>query len=138
MRNKSVFIVEDDPDLLEFYSMILEVNNWIIKGMTSNGFKAVDLYKNMNSRPDIVILDLILPGSSGIDIAKAILDIDPSQKILFISGHTALLDDDPQLCQLPRLRKAFSVTQLLSKLEELNGFNNHLETNGESMKNMGS
>lgn len=125
--NNSVFIVEDDPDLLEFYSMILDINNWTIKEMTTNGYNAVELYKKNNSHPEIVILDIILPGSSGIDIAKAILDINPSQKILFISGHTNLLDSDPHLCHLPTLEKPFNVTQLLLKLEEIRGIDNHLE-----------
>lgn len=119
--------MEDDPDLLEFYSMILDINGWSVKEMTTNGHNAIELYRNFNSRPEIVILDIFLSGVSGIDIAKAILDMNPSQKILFISGHTKLLDEEPHLCHLPTLEKPFNISQLLSKLEEIRYINNHLE-----------
>jgi DNA-binding NarL/FixJ family response regulator len=39
--------------------------------------------------PDLVILDIILPGVSGIEAARQIRQVSPQSRILFLSQHTA-------------------------------------------------
>jgi DNA-binding response OmpR family regulator len=51
----------------------------------SNAADAVSLFRT--HRPDIVLLDVELPGSAGVDIAARILDLDPEAAVLFLSGH---------------------------------------------------
>jgi CheY-like chemotaxis protein len=38
--------------------------------------------------PDLVVLDFIMPGLSGADVARKILDKHPQQPILFVSGYS--------------------------------------------------
>ncbi len=67
--NITIFIVEDDPDINE----ILEDNLWRegyrLRTFT-NGEKALDAI--MKTPPDLIILDLNLPGMSGLEICKYI------------------------------------------------------------------
>jgi two-component system LytT family response regulator len=115
---KTVFIVEDDHHLLELYMMILNNKGWSILGTFDNGKVTQKEYQKLNEKPVVTILDFILPGCSGLDVAKKILEINPNQKILFVSGQIDLLSNDPVLKEFPRLLKPFSPESLIQKLSE--------------------
>lgn len=38
-------------------------------------------------KPDILVLDLIMPGKDGLDILNEVLVVDPALKLVLISGH---------------------------------------------------
>ena len=67
---KKVFIIEDDPFLVKAYKFIFEKENlevWVAK----DGEEAVS-FMGRSEMPDIVLLDLMLPGMSGFDVLAAI------------------------------------------------------------------
>ena len=41
-------------------------------------------------RPDLILLDWMLPGGSGIELARRAAEIDPEMKIMFITGFAAV------------------------------------------------
>ena len=116
---KSIFIVEDDEDLIEFYSFLIVMNDWEILAFTQNGAHAIEMYQNFNIKPDVVILDLDLPECSGIEVANRILDHSPNQSLFFISGKIHLLNDYPSFKNSPKLQKPFDTTHFLMKLSSL-------------------
>ena len=116
---KSIFIVEDNEDLIEFYSFLIWINDWEILATSRNGAHAIEIYRNFDIRPDVVILDLELPGCSGIDVAKRILDHTPNQSLFFISGKIDLLNDHPKFKSSPKLQKPFDTTHFVMKLSSL-------------------
>lgn len=73
MRNK-ILIVEDEKDILELIRYNLEKEDFRVTCCNSGG-KALDSIKK--DSPDLVVLDLMLPGLSGLEICK-ILRNDPS------------------------------------------------------------
>ncbi|MFX0051678.1 MAG: response regulator [Candidatus Hodarchaeota archaeon] len=119
IRDNTVMIVEDDKDLLELYSVILEKINWQIIATSSNGIQAMKLYNELAIKPDVIILDLKLPGFSGDTVAKLILEKNPDQKIIFISGNCDLLNRNPYLKYFPRISKPFTISQLIEKLGKI-------------------
>ena len=48
------------------------------------------LEKVAELRPDLIVLDIGLPGISGIEAARQILQISPTSKIIFLSQHDSL------------------------------------------------
>lgn len=54
-----------------------------------DGESAVE--KAEETRPDIILLDISLPGMSGIDAARKIARISPDSRIIFVSQHDSLL-----------------------------------------------
>ena len=64
---KSVLLVEDEPNIIEAISFLLERDGWTVR-LHSNGADAVS--RVHETKPDIVILDVMLPGRSGFDILK--------------------------------------------------------------------
>ena len=65
--SKTVLLVEDEPNIIEAISFILSRDGWRV-ATHSNGVDAVQAIRTR--RPDLVILDVMLPGRSGYDILR--------------------------------------------------------------------
>lgn len=76
----SVFIVEDDEAILNFYFHLLELNDWKILAISKNGIDALGIYQGLSRHPEVVIMDINLPGCCGIELAKKILDMNSFQR----------------------------------------------------------
>lgn len=67
MPGESVFVIEDDKDIFELIKYNLQKENYQVAG-ASNGEEAL---KAVRKRPpDLILLDLMLPGIDGIEICK--------------------------------------------------------------------
>ena len=62
-EDKTVLIVDDEPDVVEYFSGILERAGFNVV-TASNGREALD--RVIKRRPDFISLDLVMPGKSGI------------------------------------------------------------------------
>ncbi len=66
---KKVLLVDDEPDALEIYAMRLEIMGYqVVKA--DDGEKALALAKT--ERPDLIILDLMLPKIEGFDVCRSL------------------------------------------------------------------
>lgn len=70
---QQVLLIEDEPNIIEAISFILSRDGWAVK-THSNGADAVAVIKER--RPDVVILDVMLPGKSGYEVLRE-LRTDP-------------------------------------------------------------
>lgn len=66
---KKVLLIEDEQNIIEAVSFILSRDGWDVK-THSNGHDAIDAVRTR--APDLVILDVMLPGKSGFDILREI------------------------------------------------------------------
>jgi len=70
---KNIFIVEDDPDVLSLLSHILNKNGYKTRTFTCGE----DILKDIEvEKPDLILLDLILPGINGLEVCEK-LKSDP-------------------------------------------------------------
>ncbi len=63
--SKRVLLIEDEPNIIEAISFILSRAGWDVV-THSNGHDAIEAVQNR--QPDVVILDVMLPGRSGYEI----------------------------------------------------------------------
>jgi two-component system phosphate regulon response regulator PhoB len=90
LKNKgTILAVDDEEDILELVRYNLEKEGYIIHTATS-GEDAVRMIKK--SPPDLVILDLMLPGMDGLDVCKSLKN-DPKTKQIPIIMLTAKGDE---------------------------------------------
>lgn len=68
---KRVLLIEDEPNIIEAIKFILSRDGWDVK-THSNGHDALDAIRAR--APDMIILDVMLPGKSGYDILREIRD----------------------------------------------------------------
>uniref|UniRef100_UPI001857AE6A response regulator n=1 Tax=Sphingomonas sp. TaxID=28214 RepID=UPI001857AE6A len=84
-RDASVLVIDDDPDVRGFIVSSLEEQGYRV-AEASDGRKGLKAFAS--ERPDLVVLDFIMPGLSGAEVAKRILAEAPGQPILFVSGYS--------------------------------------------------
>ena len=59
-----------------------------ITGQVSDGMEAFERARQL--QPDLILLDIGLPGLHGIEAARQIARVSPNSKILFVSQHSSL------------------------------------------------
>ncbi len=64
---RSVLLIEDEPNIIEAISFLLERDGWTVR-LHTEGEGAVEAVAAAS--PDVVVLDVMLPGRSGFDILK--------------------------------------------------------------------
>ena len=72
---KSVMIVEEDPSYRILLRKILRNLNCNVVGESSGGDEAISLYER--KKPDIVLLDILLPQKYGLEVLKKIRQLKP-------------------------------------------------------------
>ena len=79
-----VLVVDDAAFMRLAIKNVLEKNGFLVVGDAKNGRKAVEKY--IETRPDIVTMDITMPDMTGIDALKKIREIDPDAKVVMISA----------------------------------------------------
>ncbi|MEM3063874.1 MAG: response regulator [Candidatus Nitrosotenuis sp.] len=120
-----ILIADDEPDLLSQYRTVLEDRNHQVV-TTGDGESCVDVYAkeysaNSENTFDAVVLDYSMPKMNGLDAAKEILALNPSQRIIFASAYVqeTLADSIKSLKQIVELlQKPFGLQDLIDTIED--------------------
>ena len=112
-RGERVLVVDDEADIRGTISELLSYNGYQVDSVAS-GAEALAAVKN--GKPDLILLDLLLPGMSGIDVASQLRATHPKLPILFVSGHA-----EPDLLNaavpgVRLLRKPFQSEELYAEV----------------------
>jgi PAS domain S-box-containing protein len=81
----TVLVIDDDPDVRGFIAATLEEQGYRVR-QASDGRQG--LAELAREKADLVVLDFIMPGLSGAEVASRILADQPGQPILFVSGYS--------------------------------------------------
>lgn len=84
----NIFIVEDDSNIIKILEKIIkdrELGNLL--GSANDGIKG--LMEIQNLKPDIVLLDLLMPGKDGISLVKEAKSMYPDMQFIMISQVTS-------------------------------------------------
>ena len=84
-KSASVLVIDDDPDVRTFIVQSLEEQGYRVREANDGRSGLAALARD---RPDLVIVDFIMPGLSGAEVANRILLKAPDQPILFVSGYS--------------------------------------------------
>jgi DNA-binding NtrC family response regulator len=91
MEDSTAIIIDDEPDITQLYSELLESQNLKILGIGANGNDAIRLFTEYS--PNLVFLDVHMPDLNGVEALKEIKKIDPASKVIMV---TADLSDSLQ------------------------------------------
>ena len=92
MEKKKILIIDDDPVILDSLYDLLDSQDRFLLKKTSQGEEGLSLIQIF--KPDLVILDVMLPEIDGFEICKKIQKISEESrpKIILLTALTALLN----------------------------------------------
>ncbi len=119
---KRVFVVDDEPDVVELIETVLELAGYGVESETS-GRRA--LTRILENPPDLVLLDLMMPDLDGMELLK-LLRAQPQGAdipVVIVSARTGQLDQigSLQLGANAYICKPFSNSELVAQVEQLIG-----------------
>lgn len=81
-----VFVVGDHLIIRRGLPLIVQdQHDMVLVGEASDGWEAVDIIQNLN--PDVVLMDIELPGISGVEATKKISENNPNTAVLILTSH---------------------------------------------------
>ncbi|MCS7129850.1 MAG: response regulator [Archaeoglobaceae archaeon] len=111
---RSVMIVDDETAMREILKIMLKDYKVL---EASNGREAVEIYKK--ERPDVVLMDIMMPVMSGIDAVKEIRKIDPNAKIVAITAYASSKGEKALEAGVNLiLKKPFTRKEVIKVIEE--------------------
>ena len=118
--SKHVVLVEDEVNIAEAIRFLLGRDGWRVETL-ANGSTAVDVIRN--SAPDLVMLDVMLPGKTGFEILQE-LRADPTLvdlPVLMLTARGQSRDREmAEKAGVSRfMTKPFSNTEMLDAVREL-------------------
>ncbi len=81
---KRVLVVDDALFMRDLLQDIFETAGWQVVGTAESGEQAVKEYKGL--RPDLVTMDIVMPGSGGIEALKNIMHFDEEARVVVCSA----------------------------------------------------
>ena len=116
---KKILIADDEPDILEIIQFNLQAEGYEVV-TAKNGDQAIEKAKLV--LPDLIILDIMMPGKTGIEACK-LLRMLPAFKKTLIVFLTAMSDDTTEIKCLESgaddlITKPITPKVLVSKINE--------------------
>lgn len=116
METIKVVIADDDEGMrLIERKMIARVDGFELVGEATNGDELLALVETHH--PQVVFLDVEMPGQSGVACAKIIQDTDPATILIFATAHEEYMGDAFEVYAFDYLLKPFKVDRVLKTLE---------------------
>jgi PAS domain S-box-containing protein len=112
---EGVLLAEDEETIRRLVAEVLSRSGYKVFA-ASNGDEALRLLEEHGDEIDLLLTDVVMPGMSGPDLARAAVRLRPSLRVLFTSGYTSEPDeafDDPDV---EFIGKPFSPQALVAKV----------------------
>ncbi len=117
-NKKTILIIDDEPEIRDMMVDLLEKNNYETTAV-ENGIEALEYIKG--NIPNMVIIDLLLPGEHGIDLLKIIKE-EYFIPVIVISGIYKFNEVQHELeCHLVEgfFEKPLPLDKFLDRVEEI-------------------
>ncbi len=116
----TILIVDDEEMVLDVGARVLKKLGYTVQE-SNNGRNAVALYKKLQDKINLVVLDIVMPDMGGGEVYDRLKEINPKVKVLLSSGYSI---DDQAREIMERgcdgfIQKPFSMKAMSDKLSEI-------------------
>ena len=115
-----VLLVDDEEQFVETLAMRLEARDFAV-ATAFNGDQALDYVKGKDV--DVVVLDVLMPGLSGIDTLRELKKIRPLTEVVMLTGHATVETaiEGMKLGAFDYLMKPTEIDELVEKINKAQG-----------------
>ena len=115
----TVLIAEDDPDMRHVLRKVVEeVEGVRVIGEARDGLGALKLIEEL--APQVVFVDIDLPGKNGLELAQEIFDINPLTFIVFATAFSDFREKAFDVYAFDYLVKPFKMNRVRQTMERIN------------------
>jgi two-component system LytT family response regulator len=113
-----VLIADDDFGMrLVLNKIINKIEGVELIGEVEDGREALKLFEEV--KPDIIFLDIEMPGLNGLECAKRIFDINPKTIIIFATAHEEFMSEAFEVYAFDYLVKPFHIERIKKTLKRI-------------------
>jgi len=120
LKNKDAILIIDDEEIVrEILLEVMEIANFRAY-CAQTGKDGIEIFTRNRKNIKLILLDMVMPGLSGLETYQKLLALDPHIKIILMSGypnkeafHLANLPENQDFIQKP-----FSVQEVISKVRQ--------------------
>jgi len=113
---ESIMVVDDDDSIRCLYEQVLTDEGYEVV-LAGSGLEAVKIFKK--EKPDIVILDIRMPGMDGIELLGKVLDMDRKIPVIINSAYSMYKNNFLTWMADAYIIKSSDLTELKVKIREL-------------------
>ena len=113
----TVLIIDDQPEVRKVLRRILERDGRFSVTEAGNVQEGTDLAGK--NPPDVALLDISMPGGTGLSLISILRDISPNTKVIVLSGHFDMGKEVQAMGAAAFLPKTASPKELVRTLEEV-------------------
>lgn len=99
--------------------MMLKTQGFKIIGKAGNGSEAINIFKSLSNKPDIVLMDHRMPIKNGIDTTLELTRLNSHTKIIFISADNSVKKQALSIGAKSFIEKPFSIDQLNNVIKKV-------------------
>lgn len=89
MMSNKILVADDEPSVLKVVKYYAEKNGYRVD-TASDGESALQLFQD--ATPDLVVLDIMMPGLNGFEVCEAIREVDTRVPVIFLTAKGDLVD----------------------------------------------
>jgi DNA-binding response OmpR family regulator len=116
MKKLRVLLVDDEQEFVETLADRLKMRD-LEASTAHDGSEALSAMKQ--GEPDVIVLDLKMPGIQGIEVLKRVKDAYPNVEVIILTGHGSEKDEQAarDLGAFDYLRKPANLETLVSRIK---------------------
>ena len=118
MNEITILIADDEPGMrLVMRKLVERAEGYRLAGEAEDGDQLIALYDECH--PQVVLMDVEMPGKTGIECARAIQDRDPRTVLVFATAHEEYMRSAFEVYAFDYLVKPFRVERAMQTLERI-------------------
>jgi DNA-binding response OmpR family regulator len=115
--SKRILVVDDEPRICQLLNIKLGLSGYEVI-TTLDGTEAIELARNGN--PDIILLDIVMPGVTGLDVLNRVRTFSTVPIIIF-TGRPEIVELAKRSRATDYIAKPFNPDMLVKKIESILG-----------------
>jgi DNA-binding response OmpR family regulator len=117
MKNSKILLVDDETEFVSTLAERLNLRGFDVN-VATDGESAIQMVEE--SQPNLMILDLKMPGLGGLEVLKQVKEMNPDIKVILLTGHGSTKEgiEGMNLGASDYLMKPINIEELIPKMQE--------------------